>query len=251
VRDCRRPLARQSGAFVCASRHSFDLSRSGYLNLLQPQDRRSKQPGDTTAAIAARRRIHDRGITAPLLKAIADLLQLTPADRLLDAGCGEGFYPGELACGSNCEAAGIDISAAAIDAAARRYSNALWIVANADRAIPFADATFTTIMSITARRNPAEFRRVLEPSGRVLLAIPAPDDLTELRGPGRDRTSSTIAECNGVFELLAQSRATTTALLDSEAVEDFRHAIYRPLHSEPPVASQLTLSLDLLLFRAS
>ncbi|MGH9695411.1 MAG: putative RNA methyltransferase, partial [Bryobacteraceae bacterium] len=60
---------------LCARRHSFDIARSGYINLLQPQDRRSKQPGDTKAAIAARRRLHDRGVTAPFLQGVADMLR--------------------------------------------------------------------------------------------------------------------------------------------------------------------------------
>jgi len=86
------PLVREERRVVCARGHSFDVARSGYINLLQPQERRSKHPGDTAAAIAARRRLHDRGVTAPLARAIADLLAATPDDVVLDAGCGEGFY---------------------------------------------------------------------------------------------------------------------------------------------------------------
>ena len=42
-------------------RTAFDVARSGYVNLLQPQDKRSKTPGDTPEAVAARRRFLDRG----------------------------------------------------------------------------------------------------------------------------------------------------------------------------------------------
>src|SRR5450755_3800076 len=52
VRGCRRPLSRESNRFVCERGHSFDVARSGYLNLLQPQDRRSANPGDSKEAVA-------------------------------------------------------------------------------------------------------------------------------------------------------------------------------------------------------
>jgi len=72
VRDCHMALGRMERQLFCPRGHSFDVARSGYINLLQPQERRSKQPGDSAAAIAARRRLHDRGVTEPLLHAIAE-----------------------------------------------------------------------------------------------------------------------------------------------------------------------------------
>ena len=68
VRDCHLALVREERRLFCPRGHSFDVARSGYINLLQPQERRSKQPGDTAAAVAARRRLHDRGVTEPLLR---------------------------------------------------------------------------------------------------------------------------------------------------------------------------------------
>src|SRR5947209_10316382 len=92
VRGCRQQLLREELRMVCPTGHSFDIARRGYVNLLQPQDRRSKQPGDATAAVAARRRLHDRGVTNPLLTAIAEVIAPSPSDTLLDVGCGDGFY---------------------------------------------------------------------------------------------------------------------------------------------------------------
>lgn len=251
VRGCGQPLRREDARFVCGRHHSFDVARSGYVNLLQPQDRRSKHPGDTVEAVAGRRRLHDLGVTQPLLNAIAELAQVTSTDSVLDAGCGEGFYLGQLAAQSGCDAHGVDISISAIDAAAKRYPACEWIVANADRIIPYADASFTRVLSITGRRHPSEFLRVLRPGGRVLAAIPAPDDLIELRGTGQDRVRRTIDEFVPLFRVLEQRRVTTSAHLDAEAIEDLRHAIYRPLHSEPASAMPITFSLDLLLFDAA
>src|SRR3977135_2710324 len=97
ARVCHEPLARAAGGLVCPRGHSFDIARSGYVNLLQPQDRRSKRPGDSAAATAARRRLHDRGITGPLLDVISALANVSEDDPVLDAGCGDGFYLGSLA----------------------------------------------------------------------------------------------------------------------------------------------------------
>ena len=249
VRECHLPLLREERHLLCARGHAFDVARSGYINLLQPQDRRSKHPGDTADAVAARRRLHDRGVTAPLLHAIAELVSPTPADVVLDAGCGEGFYLGTLAGQAAFAAQGVDISIPAVEAAARRYPACQWIVANADRSLPYPNNSFSLVLSITGRMNPAEFRRVLCPDGRLLVALAAPEDFVELRGTGRDRVARTVETFAPGFTLTNQRRVTTTADLDTAAVQDVLLSIYRPLRAQPATAMRVTFSLDLLLFR--
>src|SRR6266852_7555811 len=211
VRDCHMALGRAERRLFCPHGHSFDVARSGYINLLQPQERRSKQPGDTSAAVAARRRLHDRGVTGPLLNGIADMLAASKSDVVLDAGCGDGFYLGTLARQTGFDAHGVDISIPAVDAAARRYHECEWIVANADRFVPYADHSFSIVLSITARMNAGEFRRVLRDDGRLLVAVPAPEDLVELRGAGRDRVARTIETFTHCFTLVDQRRVATAA----------------------------------------
>jgi 23S rRNA (guanine745-N1)-methyltransferase len=234
---------------VCPRGHSFDIARSGYINLLQPQERRSGQPGDTAAAVAARRRLHDRGVTEPLLRAVVEITAASAGDVVLDAGCGEGYFPGTLARRTGAGVHGIDISIPAVEAAARRYPECEWIVANADRFVPYADRSFSIVLSITARMNEGEFRRVLRDDGRLLVALPAPEDLIELRGAGRDRVARTIRTFARDFQLAGQRRVTTAADLDAAAVEDVLLSIYRPMRSQPAGAMRLTFSMDLLLFR--
>ncbi|HEX9163607.1 MAG TPA: methyltransferase domain-containing protein, partial [Thermoanaerobaculia bacterium] len=185
VRDCRLPLACEERRLVCARNHSFDIARSGYCNLLQPQDRRSRQPGDSAAAVAARRRFLDRGFGEPIVRDIVRFIEsgTAAAVQILDAGCGEGYHLNAIRESRipNPESHGTDISVPAIDAAARRYRDCFFVVANADRFLPYADRSFALVTSITSRMNPDEFRRVLRDDGRLLVAIPAPDDLIELR----------------------------------------------------------------------
>lgn len=253
-------LRREERRYVCANGHTFDVSRRGYVNLLQPQDRRSRHPGDTADAVAARRRFLDAGHAAPLVEAILDALPLRSGEALLDVGCGEGHHTAAFRARYEADAYGTDISVAAIDLAARRYPDCHWTVANADRFLPYADSSFAAITSITARMHPEEFRRVLAPGGRLLVAIPAPDDLIELReavlgeAVERDRVERTAALFAPHFSLGSERRVRHRARLGRRAIDDVMSSSYRGVRNrererlETMNALEVTLSRDLLLF---
>jgi 23S rRNA (guanine745-N1)-methyltransferase len=261
VRTCHQPLSREERRYVCVNGHAFDIARSGYVNLLQPQDRRSLSPGDTPDAAAARRRFLDRGFASPLVDAIVAAADPRPGDALLDVGCGEGHHLAAFGQGPELILCGIDISVPAIDLAARRDPDSLWIVANADRFLPWPDASFDLVTSITARMNPAEFRRVLRPGGRALIALPGADDLIELReailgdAVERDRSGRTIELFERDFSLEGLERIRHSATLDPEAIADVLSSSYRGLRTRERtrVATlgemRVTLSRDILLFR--
>lgn len=225
---------------VCARAHAFDVARSGYVNLLQPQDRRSQDPGDTAVVVGARRRVVDRGLMKPIDDAIASMVR---GEVVLDAGCGEGHIAAMF------RASGVDISVPAIDAAAKRYPHGEWIVANADRFIPYDDATFDAVLSITARLNAAEFRRVIRNDGMLLVAIAGPDDLVELRGHTRDRVDRTVEMFAPHFALEKHERVAFEATVDRDVLHDLAISTYRPKRMREVDA--ITLSRDLLLFRPS
>lgn len=237
------------------------MARRGYVNLLQPQDRRSARPGDSAAAVQARRRFLSRGFEAALTRALGNLLTLTSADALLEVGCGEGHHLAAFSDRFGCEGHGADISVPAIEAAAGRHPGLHFIVANADRFLPYADASFAAVASITARRNPAEFHRVLRADGRLLLVIPGPDDLVEVReailgqGLRRDRVEAAVAAFAARFALERHERLRHVVRLDAEAIRDVMTGSYRAgrasrrdrLAGLGPL--DVTLSRDALLFR--
>jgi 23S rRNA (guanine745-N1)-methyltransferase len=243
VRGCRRPLRREARRWVCERGHAFDVARSGYANLLQPNDRRSREPGDSAEAVAARRRLWSAAAMPPLFESGGAF------EHVLDVGCGDGYW---LASIDAPERHGIDISVPAIEAAAKRYPDCHWFVANADRFIPYSDASFDLVLSITARMNDAEFRRVVRDDGRLLVAVPAPDDLIELRGGRamRDRVERTIAMFPS-FELIDRKRVTTKAHLDKQGIADVLASSYRGMKIVDVEESDVTFSRDILLFKVT
>jgi 23S rRNA (guanine745-N1)-methyltransferase len=264
VRHCGEPLQRQEQIWVCPRKHSFDVARSGYCNLLQAQDRRSPRPGDPRAAVEARRRFFDAGYGQPLLQAILnemDALSLDLGAAVLDVGCGEGTYLGEISNRRPMEPHGTDLSTAAIDLAARRFPAVTWIIANADRFLPYATGSFDLVLSIDARVNPEEMRRILRPGGRLLVAVPAPDDLIELRqavlGEGvlKDRLERAAASLGARFELERRRQVRRTVHLDPDAARDVLAATYRGGREsrrqriEELSPMDVTLSHDLACFR--
>lgn len=246
---------------ACARRHSFDVASSGYLNLLGAQDRRAARPGDSAEALAARRRFLAGGFEASLTDAIAGLVPLTPGDAVLDVGCGEGHHLAAAVARFGCEGHGLDISAAAIDRAARAHPRLHWVVANADRFLPYADGAFHLVQSITGRKNAREFRRVLRDDGVLLVVVPAADDLVELRETIlgqrvlRDRVAPTVEAVAAAFTLARHERLRRVARLDADAGRDVMLASYRGLRAGQRArlaglgALDVTLSRDALLFR--
>jgi 23S rRNA (guanine745-N1)-methyltransferase len=261
VRDCRESLARDDQRLACSRGHSFDVARRGYVNLLQPQDRRSPHPGDSPAAVTARARLREQGTEREFVERIAALVPAAGRDAVLDVGCGDGAHVAAVAARSGCEGHGLDISVAAIEAAARRHPALHWVVGNADRFIPYADRSFATVLSITARLNAAEFRRVLRDGGTLVVVVPAPDDLIELRaavlaeGVVRPRTARVIEACTPLFTVTREEQLRGRAVLDADAVADVLASTYRAFRwserarAETVGPLDVTLARDVLVFR--
>ncbi len=236
VRGCRAPLERRGNSFACSNAHTFDLARSGYVNLMQPQDRRSRSPGDSRSCVLARRTLLDAGFGAALEGVLAECLErsgLLPRAKAADLGCGEGTYLAALTQRFDLDGFGVDLSSAAIDAAARRHAGLTWIVANADRTLPFRDASLDLCLSIDGRRNAAEIARVLVPGGAAVVAVSAEDDLWELRQAvlgevmGPDRAAAARAEFSERFELAGRSSARDRRRLDAAGLARLAAATYR------------------------
>ena len=181
------------GVLVCERRHSFDRSREGYYNLLAVQHKASLDPGDSKAMVAARRRVLEAGIYAPIAEYVADRVvgfaragEATRDFCVVDAGCGEGYYLQHIEKriaaedGLRCALAGVDISKWAVQKAAKRTGGCFWAVAT-NRHLPFAPGSIDVILCMFGFPVWNGFGAVQPPGGIVLMVDPGPDHLIELR----------------------------------------------------------------------
>ncbi|MFF5177391.1 putative RNA methyltransferase [Micromonospora sp. NPDC000316] len=236
---CGEPLsevtAGTSRALRCPRRHSFDIARQGYVNLLVG---RAPHVGDTAEMVAARADFQAAGhydvISAALAAAATEAaarLRATAATRpapappalcsaylhatasdedccvevsrakdttagvradppapdsgayplVVDVGAGTGRHLGAvLAALPDAVGLALDVSKPALRRAARAHPRAAAALADTWQRLPLADASTAVLLNVFAPRNGAEFHRVLDPAGTLLVVTPAVDHLTEL-----------------------------------------------------------------------
>ncbi|RAU17118.1 rRNA (guanine-N1)-methyltransferase [Nitrincola tibetensis] len=192
---CQEPLVlfseEHSARLGCIKGHSFDQARQGYWNLLLPQRKRSKAPGDNAEMVLARRAFLDQGFYEPLAFKIADTISEKLANcqathtNLLDLGCGEGYYTQLIesklmAADLPSNVIGLDISKEAIRSACRRSTSIQWLVATgAD--IPLMPESIDVATLIFARLLPEPTAKVLKPGALFIVVWAGIDHLRELR----------------------------------------------------------------------
>ena len=220
---CREPLRQVASVLKCERNHSFDIAKEGYVNLLPSRKKLAATVGDDAKMLQARRRFLDAGHYAALSEAINNqvttLLQThfeqgkQPA--ILDAGCGEGYYLGQLHTHllaafpmNNLCLLGMDVSKTAVRYAAKRVKNGRFFVANTNTLIPAGDQTVNVLLNIFAPRNPAEFARVMTKNGHLLIVIPKPTHLQSIRAEfdllaiETDKKEHVVDRLSGLFQLV-------------------------------------------------
>ena len=179
---CGQPLRRQERQYICENRHSFDIARQGYVNLLPVQQKHSIAPGDTREQVLSRRAFLEAGFYAPIAEAlISAAKKYGVSGEILDIGCGEGWYSAQLADALNANLTGLDISKEAVRCAAAKYKGKLWLTATAAH-IPVADGSAELLTSLFAITLPEEFSRVLKKDGLYFQVLAAQDHLLGLKG---------------------------------------------------------------------
>ncbi|GGV81317.1 ubiquinone biosynthesis protein [Streptomyces griseoloalbus] len=180
---CRtRRLHPDRGALRCSAGHTFDIARHGYAALLTGTRAAS---GDDAAMAQARDRFLSTGTYAPIREVVARLAADSAPEQatVVDAGCGTGHYlAGVLDQLPGARGLGLDTSVRALRSAARAHARAAAAAWDVFRPFPLADGVVDVVLDVFAPRNPAEFRRVLRPAGRLVVVRPTGRHLAELRG---------------------------------------------------------------------
>lgn len=181
-------LHKNSQSWRCASGHSFDVARQGYVHLLPVQNKRTREPGDNRDMVAARQRFLATGLYQPIAEAVSSAVLHGAEDattlNCLDAGCGEGYYLRHLAQAAPQRAPlalmGLDISKWAILSAARQDKTAAWVVgSNAN--LPVLPETLDRILCLFGFPVYTEFARVLRAGGEIVQADAGAEHLRQLR----------------------------------------------------------------------
>ena len=215
---CGEQLNKEDRRLVCAQNHSFDVARQGYVNLLAVQQKHSLNPGDTREQVLSRREFLEAGYYAPIADTLIETAkELGLSGRILDVGCGEGYYSARLADALGAELTGLDISKEAVRCAAAKYKGKQWICATAAH-IPVEDGSADLVTSLFALTLPEEYRRVLKPGGYYFQVLAAEDHLLGLKGIIYDRLN--FREKNTVPELPGFARVKSVPIRFTFTVED-------------------------------
>lgn len=183
---CKAALCRSENTYACPNRHSFDIAKQRYVNLLM-SSAKGKTHGDDKAMIRAREDFLSRGFYDTLSREVSTLAYLNCqyGGVVIDAGCGEGKYICDVLSyfeerGKAAEIIGIDISKDALKSAARRTKNIAFAVASVSD-MPIAERSADVIINIFAPFEAREFSRVLKENGTVIRVYPLEKHLWELK----------------------------------------------------------------------
>ncbi|MCB9422660.1 MAG: methyltransferase domain-containing protein [Ardenticatenaceae bacterium] len=246
---CHQPLKKVEGSLRCNQNHVFDIAREGYVNLMTGH-KRPKIQGDDKVMLAARRRFLGKGYYQPLSDAINEIvLAHFPGQNgvVLDIGCGEGHYLGQLRPhlpAGTCTF-GLDFAKDAARLAAKRYPASRFVVSDVNGRIPFADQSIHIMLNIFAPRNPAEFARVAVPGGRLLIVIPGPNHLRQLREEldlldiEAEKQPRIVAQMAGLFTLQETQSLTFELDLPQPDLTDLVKMTPNYWHMTPTKQAQL------------
>ncbi len=195
--NCSKALKQGLKQYFCPNGHNFDIARKGYVNLLLSSHIGSGTPGDSREMLQSRRDFLNAGYYEEFsekLNSIVDIEDvkqfnndLSGSVNLLDAGCGEGYYISRLKKAlesrkKNPEVNfyGTDVSRDAINYAAGRDRHIRFAVASSYH-LPFTGDAMDFILCIFAPRDEKEFKRILKPGGKLLVAVPGARHLYGLK----------------------------------------------------------------------
>ena len=205
----------------CEMGHSYDKSRFGYYNLLLGSS--GGTHGDNKEMVLARREFLSRGFYHPLALRIAETCNEFAPDcsKMLDVGCGEGYYTSIIR--NKCKEkityiAAFDISKDAIRETAKKKCADEYAVASAYR-IPVENESVDLIVNTFSPLAREEVYRSLKRGGKFIMAIPAEEHLFGLKAaiydtPYKNEVADTALEG---FSLISKEEIRYPLNLDTDA----------------------------------
>ena len=190
---CRENLIKDvpNKTYKCCNNHSYDIAKEGYVNLLISNQKRSKNPGDSKEMVLSRIDFLSRGYYKKLSDRINEKIvqylpkQTTNEFKILDLGCGEGYYLINLknymdSKKMKAQYYGMDVSKDAVKYAGKSNKECIFAVGN-NFNIPVQDKSVDCILSVFSPIDINECNRVLKDDGVFVRILPRTDHLIELR----------------------------------------------------------------------
>lgn len=217
---CKEKLTELEKIYKCPNGHCFDKSKFGYVNLLQSQKSSAKRHGDDRMMVRARRDFLASGAYSFLLDALCEVCSDFFYDgiKVLDAGCGEGYYSAGIKVSSDkkVDIYGIDISKDALEFLGKRKHGIPSAVASIFE-LPLADGSVDAVLNIFSPEADGEFNRVLKKGGYLIRVIPREKHLLGLKTAIYDKpylNEMPSAEIEG-FECVYTKQLAGKLCLDS------------------------------------
>ena len=217
---CKSQLHINNKSLECNYGHCYNISKKGFVVLNEP----SSEALYGENLFLSRRNVFSSGYYDNIAEKIISITNKLsfPEAKILDAGCGEGFYTGRIASGiSSSICFGIDLSKSAI-ARATDYNNCIFSVADLS-SLPFADSYFDVIVNILTPACYNEFLRVLKPNGVLIKVIPGKNYLKELRNTLSKAydNDNVLKHAYEAMNIIAQDEISYTLPLNQTNLKDF------------------------------
>ena len=183
---CKKVLIKEAGCFKCESNHSFDIAKSGYINLLNPGKMNNAKAGDSKEMIRARTTFFECGAYSKIKDRLCQITSSLKNDVIVDAGCGEGYYTCGLAkTNTSSLVFGFDMSKFGCEhgakAAKRDNLDKLHFAVGNIFDIPIKNEYADIVVSLFAPVASEEFARVLKSGGHAIVVSAGIDHLNGLK----------------------------------------------------------------------
>lgn len=220
---CGGDISQIGGSLACVSRHTFDIAKSGYVNL----NVKGAAAGDSKEMVTARSSFLDAGYYSRFADKLVETVNSMPHGTVIDAGCGEGYYSVRAAKETGSELYGFDLSKAAIEKAAKRAA-----AANADASffvggifdLPVKSESVDVVLNLFAPCANEEFSRVLKPHGHLIMGIAGENHLLGLKSALYNEVylnnPEKLAEIDGFTRIKAEKVSYKTVIEGREQIEN-------------------------------
>lgn len=175
---CNEELVRIDNLYRCLNRHSYDIAKEGYINLLKKQG--GKEFGDSVDMIKARRQFFLKDYYRPLKEKLTSLINKYNPETLVDLGSGEGYYTNYFKDNSNADIMGIDISKEGVRIASKQNRNVTYVVGSVQD-IPLFDKEVDMVINSFTPIDLEEILRVLKRKGILITTKVGKNHLLELK----------------------------------------------------------------------